>query len=58
MRDIDVIDRELRLLSVVRVTMRRDGYGVGTSAAMDRLLDERLAASRISVGAMTGIQLS
>lgn len=47
MRDVDAIDRELSLLSVVRVTMRRDGYGVGTSIAMDRLLDERLAAGGI-----------
>jgi hypothetical protein len=43
-RDLDAIDRELRLLSVVRATMRADYGVVGTSSAMDRLLDECLAA--------------
>lgn len=42
MRDLDIIDCELRLLSVVRATLRADYGAVGTSSAMDRLLDERL----------------
>jgi hypothetical protein len=41
MRDIDCIDRELRLLSIVRATLRQHG-AIGTTATMDRLLDERL----------------
>lgn len=45
MRDIDVIDQELRLLAAVRSTIREQG-GQPTSSRVDALLDERLNARR------------
>ena len=41
MRDRETVDQELRLLAVVREVVRHYG-GTPTSAAADRLLDERL----------------
>ena len=47
MRDLDTIDRELRLLSVVRAGLREFG-AIGTTTAVDRLLDERLASRTLT----------
>lgn len=44
MRDIDDIDRDLRVLSLIRNELRELG-GVGTTTLADQLLDERLAAA-------------
>lgn len=41
MRDLDVIDSELRLLAAVRRTAREGGYPMPTIAVIDQLLDER-----------------
>jgi hypothetical protein len=40
-RDIDVIDRELSLLAVVRASLR-EGGALPSMRAVDELLDERL----------------
>jgi hypothetical protein len=42
MRDIDIIDSELRLLAAVRWSIREHG-GEPFSRVVDELLDERLA---------------
>ena len=44
MRDVEVIDEELRLLAVVRRLVHEHG-GRPTSKAVDELLDERLDAA-------------
>jgi hypothetical protein len=40
-RDLEVIDQELKLLVVVRAAVRREG-GRPTTTTVDKLLDERL----------------
>jgi len=39
-RDVDIVDAELRLISAVRWSIRQQGGRV-SSAVIDRLLDER-----------------
>lgn len=46
MRDLDTIDRELRLLSIIRTTMRSEYGAVGSTELVDRLLDEGLNVRR------------
>lgn len=47
MRDLDVIDRELRLLALVRSKTRAAG-GRPSIARVDELLDERQAVSALT----------
>jgi hypothetical protein len=49
-RDIGVVDQELRLLSAVRSTRRSFG-GMPTSAVVDQLLDERAAIAKVDQAA-------
>lgn len=44
MLDRDAIDSELRLLAVVRRSIRQGGRPIPSTELIDRLLDERLGA--------------
>lgn len=42
MRDLQTIDAELRLMSVVRRAIEAEGEGPPSTEVVDRLLDERI----------------
>lgn len=56
MRDVAVIDSELRLLATVRRTWREHGGVMPSTAAADALLDERAARRRRRPGEPRGGQ--